>query len=64
MEFGLSNEWLLTAIRLSNEAAARDSAGHLPEAFELYKRALENWRIVCKCTLRDTNAEMPTHNSS
>lgn len=49
MEFGLSDERLRTAIRLSNEAAAKDSAGHLPEAFELYKRALENWRIVCKC---------------
>ncbi|CDJ58542.1 vacuolar sorting ATPase Vps4, putative [Eimeria maxima] len=48
MEFGLSDERLRTAIRLSNEAAAKDSAGHLPEAFELYKRALENWRIVCK----------------
>ncbi|CDI83175.1 vacuolar sorting ATPase Vps4, putative [Eimeria acervulina] len=48
MEFGLSDERLRTAIRLSNEAAAKDSAGHLPEAFELYKRALENWRVVCK----------------
>ncbi|KAL8275298.1 hypothetical protein Esti_000747 [Eimeria stiedai] len=48
MEFGLSDERLRTAIRLSNEATARDSAGHSAEAFELYKRALENWRVVCK----------------
>ncbi|KAL8443451.1 hypothetical protein Emed_006806 [Eimeria media] len=48
MEFGLSDERLRTAIRLSNEATAKDSAGHPAEAFELYKRALENWRVVCK----------------
>ncbi|KAL8425480.1 hypothetical protein Efla_002601 [Eimeria flavescens] len=48
MDFGLADERLRTAIRLSNEATAKDLAGHPAEAFELYKRALENWRIVCK----------------
>ncbi|KAL8450399.1 hypothetical protein Emag_003245 [Eimeria magna] len=48
MEFGLSDERLRTAIRLSNEATAKDSAGYPAEAFELYKCALENWRVVCK----------------
>ncbi|CDI86093.1 vacuolar sorting ATPase Vps4, putative [Eimeria praecox] len=35
-----ADERLRTAIRLSNEAAAKDSAGHLPEAFELVSSSM------------------------
>lgn len=49
MEFGLSDERMQRAIRLTNTAVLKDFAGEVAEACLLYTQAAESWKLICKC---------------